>query len=417
MIKSFSAQNYRNLRVDELALCPVNVFIGPNNSGKSNLIDALSFLPDMLNADTRESAFLEQVRKRGWNELLNRSLKPPGKVSLRWTFQLDEKSNARPFRYELDFTIDSANRIPVGFHISSERLLGPPPVSSDLAIEFTYFACHRQGVGLGLLWSTNPEDSAESTRYREKVSPKDTYFRQTDSPGLGSLYEAELKGIVERCSSLFRGFLPYLSTYFDLRAAGSAQEIDTTAKELSLDGANFVNVLGNLDDEHNFLPTYEERLREVLPTLKRIKIPLAGESYRLIDLDLGGQRFKMRELSDGTKKLMLLALLLHSPSRPRLLAIDEPELNLHPAWLQVVGRWIQSAGDTQLFVSTHSPDLLDSFTEGFVSGHVGIYVCDSQKAPQVSRLSLDRVKTQLAEGWKLGDLYRIGEPLLGGWPI
>lgn len=388
MIKSFSAQNYRNLRVDELALCPVNVFIGPNNSGKSNLIDALSFLPDMLNADTRESAFLEQVRKRGWNELLNRHLKPPGKVSLRWTFQLEAEQE--PVRYELDFAVDGADRIPSGFFIVSERL--------------------KLGDSLFPM-EPNRSGSVSETELRR--------FSFAHSRLSSDLTQEAIvtRSVHSMLADVCRGFLPYLSTYFDLRAAGSAQEIDTTAKELSLDGANFVNVLGNLDDEHNFLPTYEERLREVLPTLKRIKIPLAGESYRLIDLDLGGQRFKMRELSDGTKKLMLLALLLHSPSRPRLLAIDEPELNLHPAWLQVVGRWIQSASDTQLFVSTHSPDLLDSFTEGFVSGHVGIYVCDSQKTPQVSRLSLDRVKTQLAEGWKLGDLYRIGEPLLGGWPV
>ena len=388
MIKSFSAQNYRNLSVDELALCPVNVFIGPNNSGKSNLIDALSFLPDMLNADTRESAFLEQVRKRGWNELLNRSLKPPGKVSLRWTFQLEAEQ--KPVRYELDFAVDGADHIPNGFLIQSERLQdGDVVLSLDLDR-----AIPRPETGL-------------RGRFHEGYR----------SLGITPFEVMPRYASVSKLADVCRGFLPYLSTYFDLRAAGSAQEIDTTAKELSLDGANFVNVLGNLDDEHNFLPTYEERLREVLPTLKRIKIPLAGESYRLIDLDFGGQRFKMRELSDGTRKLMLLALLLHSPSRPRLLAIDEPELNLHPAWLQVVGRWIQSASDTQLFVSTHSPDLLDSFTEGFVSGHVGIYVCDSQKTPQVSRLSLDRVKTQLAEGWKLGDLYRIGEPLIGGWPV
>ena len=388
MIKSFSAQNYRNLSVDELALCPVNVFIGPNNSGKSNLIDALSFLPDMLNADTRESAFLEQVRKRGWNELLNRSLKPPGKVSLRWTFQ--QEADWEPVRYELDFAVDGADRIPHGFLIQSERL----------QVGYTVLPVEQNRSGL-----------------RSETMLRGYLFPPSLLDSIATLETLAAKQVMSKLADVCRGFLPYLSTYFDLRAAGSAQEIDTTAKELSLDGANFVNVLGNLDDEHNFLPTYEELLREVLPTLKRIKIPLAGESYRLIDLDFGGQRFKMRELSDGTKKLMLLALLLHSPSRPRLLAIDEPELNLHPAWLQVVGRWIQSAGDTQLFVSTHSPDLLDAFTEGFVSGHVGIYVCDSQKTPQVSRLSLDRVKTQLAEGWKLGDLYRIGEPLLGGWPV
>jgi predicted ATPase len=75
--------------------------------------------------------------------------------------------------------------------------------------------------------------------------------------------------------------------------------------------------------------------------------------------------------SDGTIKAMLLALLCSTPEQTKLLTIDEPEQNMHPAWLKVIGRWLQTARSTeQIIVSTHSPDLLDQFTESFREGKV-----------------------------------------------
>lgn len=79
-----------------------------------------------------------------------------------------------------------------------------------------------------------------------------------------------------------------------------------------------------------------------------------------------GEQYDLSDVSEGTLKGLILNLLINMPmEKPKtLLAIDEPETNLHPAWQKVVGNWIQTA-DTfyQCFISTHSPDFLDVFTE------------------------------------------------------
>jgi hypothetical protein len=31
-------------------------------------------------------------------------------------------------------------------------------------------------------------------------------------------------------------------------------------------------------------------------------------------------------------------------------------------------------------------------------------------------LEKSKLADKLEEGWKLGDLYRVGDPLIGGWP-
>lgn len=92
-----------------------------------------------------------------------------------------------------------------------------------------------------------------------------------------------------------------------------------------------------------------------------------------------------------------------------MLTIDEPESNLHPAWLKVVGNWIQTTNSyEQCFVSTHSPDFLDVFTEEFKRGKVAVFVFDNGGTPLVKKIKYDNIADELGE-WELGDLYRTSE--------
>ncbi len=49
MIKSFSCTNFRNVNISDLKFSRINILNGPNNSGKTNYIKALSFCADMMN--------------------------------------------------------------------------------------------------------------------------------------------------------------------------------------------------------------------------------------------------------------------------------------------------------------------------------------------------------------------------------
>ena len=48
MITKLSVQHYRSIEALELSMGPVNVFVGPNSAGKTNIIDALKFVRDAL---------------------------------------------------------------------------------------------------------------------------------------------------------------------------------------------------------------------------------------------------------------------------------------------------------------------------------------------------------------------------------
>lgn len=68
------------------------------------------------------------------------------------------------------------------------------------------------------------------------------------------------------------------------------------------------------------------------------------------------------DISDGTLRFLFLLAVLANPSPPPLIAIDEPETGLHPKMLPIVAEYAREAARrTQVILSTHSPDLLDAF--------------------------------------------------------
>jgi predicted ATPase len=83
--------------------------------------------------------------------------------------------------------------------------------------------------------------------------------------------------------------------------------------------------------------------------------------------------------------------------------------------MPILAEWIKKASRrTQLVICTHSPDLLDNFTDS--AENVLAFTLSDTEHNVCRRLALNTLEEKIAEGWKLGDLYRVGDPLIGGWP-
>lgn len=77
-----------------------------------------------------------------------------------------------------------------------------------------------------------------------------------------------------------------------------------------------------------------------------------------------GSDFPMQpyHLSDGSIRFICLATSLMQPNPPSTIIIDEPELGLHPAAIVILAELIQQAAQrTQVIVATQSPALIDQF--------------------------------------------------------
>ena len=75
--------------------------------------------------------------------------------------------------------------------------------------------------------------------------------------------------------------------------------------------------------------------------------------------------FDVYSFSDGTLRFIALATLLLQPEslRPSLILLDEPELGLHPYAIHLLAAMLDQASlDSQIIVATQSPILLDHFS-------------------------------------------------------
>jgi predicted ATPase len=119
--------------------------------------------------------------------------------------------------------------------------------------------------------------------------------------------------------------------------------------------------------------------------------------------------FTADSLSDGTLRFVCLATLLLQPELPSLVVIDEPELGLHPFAISQLAALIRAAAsNTQVLLATQSVTLLDQFDAGEV------IVAERSNGESTFR----RLDDKALEGWKqeysLGDLWL--KNVLGGRP-
>ncbi len=113
MIKRLKVSNFLSLKDIDLEFGPRNVLIGPNMSGKSNLIDCFRFLTELLTQPATEKTSLWTAisNRGGFDEILWK-----GASEKRITFELtvelsaDGKS-ARSTRYDYRVSISDINNI------------------------------------------------------------------------------------------------------------------------------------------------------------------------------------------------------------------------------------------------------------------------------------------------------------------
>ena len=419
MIKSFSCQNFRNINVTDLKFEKINVLIGPNNSGKSNFIKALTFYSDILvngRYGTFQTSFLNTLARHGWEHTHSRNVSINEPIQFTWAVDLGGQDLRYTFSYAVggDF---KDNKIVL------EELNGPRQENHDQP--FNFFRCHQPKIGEGN-FSTATREGRRNVRLRsfdldtQEILPmqfKDILLKN------GEIYaDDEMRGditkLLNELEEFFCGFFVYVGIPFDLQKIRELGDIKSLDNRLSVDGANFVNVFSKYKAENLVWKTkFEKKMKELIPTLETADV-VQVRNHTAFAMVFDGKQYDLSDVSDGTIKGLILNMLVNMPfgQKQSLLALDEPESNLHPAWQKVLGQWIRHTENyEQIFVGTHSPDLLDTFTEPFKEGRVGVFVFDPGKQESIKKITYKDIADELGD-WELGDLYRTNDPSLGGWP-
>jgi putative ATP-dependent endonuclease of OLD family len=104
-----------------------------------------------------------------------------------------------------------------------------------------------------------------------------------------------------------------------------------------------------------------------------------------LQISKGGQTRNLSDQSDGTRALFAIALYDMVSVGANMVAIDEPEIHLHPTSQRSLARMLQQGGN-QKFIATHSADIVGAFEpECIVAVRAGGKVVQ----PQADFLSAD----------------------------
>jgi predicted ATPase len=181
-------------------------------------------------------------------------------------------------------------------------------------------------------------------------------------------------------------------------------------KRLDADGANLVSVLHTLyTTDRGFRDELNRGMRAAFgDDFDELIFPPAADQN--VQLRVRWKSLKtevsMADLPDGMLRFLYLLVVLGSPVRPHLIAIDEPEIGLHPSMLPIVAEHaVEASRDSQVIFTTHSPQLLDAFTATRPTTTVASCV----QGETVLRTRNEEWLEQWLKGYSLGTLFKSGE--------
>ena len=372
---------------EPFSLEPLNVLIGPNASGKSNMIEALSLLqaaPRDLQAPIREGGgILDWIWKGGHGAL-------PATVNV--TVNYPKKPMA--LRYRLAFSESGAR-----FELRDEALEDERPTNAYSAQPFFYY---RYQEGHPVL-SVVGEPTVQRRLVREDMEPDQSILSQRRDPDS----YPELTYLANQFQRM-RFYREWnLGRYTPPRLA---QKVDLPQDFLLDDASNLGLVLSHLLNQPLVKDRILDRMKDFYPSFNDVNITVNAGAVQIFFHEEGLRLpVPATRLSDGSLRyLCLLAVLCH-PSPPPVICIEEPELGLHPDVIPEVAKLlVEAAVRSQIFVTTHSDALVDALTDT----PEAVIVCEkSDGATHLRRLDADKLRPWL-EDYRLGELWTRGD--IGG---
>lgn len=351
-IDKYTVTGYKNIKIADVTLDNLNVIIGPNNSGKSNLLQSISFLNYIINGSTDD---LERSFANGFYTTYFRGIVPLQNlledeqelVTFNVSFSNSQTSNIFQYALALEYEDD-----PFGdsnFKIVSESLdfkeSGKPGKPS------TVFSRKKNKVKYGAeltkIGFSQVPDYISVVRILKIINSQSGYFDAITS----------LNTIIKTPTFFFSNteLLKAESTdrlnVFNGRTVAFDLEKEILNLEQGLKWEIFKSAIKNIlniDDAHVHVFRNSER------TSKEEK-----SEQRYLSFEHFNSFKNIKQMSDGTILIIaLITKILNSQSS--IFFIEEPENSIHPRALVDLLGFLQSySEDKQFVISSHSIALLN----------------------------------------------------------
>lgn len=320
-------RNYRSIGRCDVRLAPLTYLVGANGAGKSNFLDALHLVSDALNSSLDNALNL----RGGLSEVRRYSSGHPTHFGMRLEFRLPGTSQRGHFAFNVGSLPGR------GYEVQAEE-------------------CTLGGVGKGPFYRIERgtlRASSEAT-FPATMPDRLALVAASGLPAFRPVFDA-------LASMGFYNLNPKL-----MRELQKPQE----GRLLKPAGENVASVVAHLERSGgDQMQAIEDYLGTVVPSVHGVARKQVGpmETLEFRQAMAGAKHpwhFMAQNMSDGTLRALGILVALFQRNRdyaPSLVGIEEPETALHPAASGALREALQRASQqTQIVVTSHSPDLLDS---------------------------------------------------------
>ena len=378
-ILELKVEGFRSLKSVVWRPGDLNVVIGPNAGGKSNLLQLL----EMIAASAR-GELAKFVKKQG-------GMQPivwDGKVR-EIKFSISGKNHEKENLFALyELTINRSDENSLYF-IDEEQL--------EFEMDNTHLSI--RGRPHYMIKDGNNVHKAPENFFSDKES---------------FLFFSSGFYIKNPFISYYNKYLRSWSIFSDFQTGKESSIrqsfITSFEKEIVSNGQNFVSVLHTLyEEDREFKKEINLAMQSAFgEDFEELSFPPAadGRTQLRIRWKSLNTAQSAANLSDGTLRFLYLLTILAHPEPPALIAIDEPETGLHPSMISIIAEYaVESARKTQVIITTHSPEFLGAFRDTQPT----TTVCEWHDGQtQLRVLSGEKLDYWLKD-YILGELFKSGE--------
>jgi predicted ATPase len=377
----------------DLPLQRLNVLIGPNASGKSNLIELIS----LVQATSRDVPLPPKGTggEPGW---LWRGETPAAEGTLEVI--VSGPDQLTPLRHRLGFQQQHQQLLVVAETIEDE----PAYEGAEQARQYRllpYAPRHGSGALIERVGTCVGEPSGTPMVLEiAHLSLERSILSQVRDPDRFAMFAAFQK--------FYDAIRLYQNWFFGPRSPLRRPQVAAgPALVVEEDLSNYQRVIWNLRREQE--PQLLEYLGLLYEGISNLHLDQLGDTALLSLKEAQAGYMPVSRLSDGTVRYLCLLAILLSPTPPPLIVIDEPDLGLHPDLMPTLARLLTFASErTQVLVTTHSRALVDAFTDRPET----VVVCErDEMGTRFDRLDSEELSDWL-QRYSLGQLWSRGD--IGG---
>ena len=404
------AKNFRSIADVSFELDPLTILVGPNASGKSNLLDVLRFIKDALRDLEMAVSSRQGIGGVARHELGGEGSDVQVGVA---AIVRDDRSESGYYSVEYGFTIASIGN--GGYRVSKEYgkvREGDDSDSVEFRIEDGYLAASEFSIG-GTKHSFSSYDvdlliNFDTDRLAFPIIARASrpLVRDLEISGEAALLHGVMREFHRKLTDM-RFYHIFPNTIREPQRLSNAFPLKEDAENLAS-----IIIRGFDRVESGSMARLREDVELLMPGVSDIGVNSVG-GYLVVKLKHdaidGDPWLDLSMESDGTIRLLGLVVALYQQPYLPVIGIEEPELTAHPDALAVLADMIREASRrSQVIITTHSPDLIDFLTNYRSTENLRIVELDGG-VTTVRRVADKRAKAVKKHLFSPGELYRTGE--------